>query len=57
MKNKIKRKTLTLKEALMWVVLAGVAGHVSLWLINNSADVFYEASVYKLTGKTVSEIK
>ena len=44
------KKGMKLKDLLFIVIVAGVAAHASLWLINESAEVFYESSVYKLTG-------
>lgn len=43
------KKGLKLKEALFWVVFAGVAAHAALWLIAESTNNFYEASIYKMT--------
>jgi hypothetical protein len=43
------KKGLKLKEALFWVILAGVAAHTALWLVAEASDNFYDASVYKLT--------
>jgi hypothetical protein len=48
------RRELKLKEALFWVILAGVAAHATLWLAIESTQGFYEASVYKLTGSAHS---
>jgi len=38
-----------LKEALIWVVFAGVAAHTTLWLVHYSVNSFYYRSVDILT--------
>jgi len=51
------RRSIKLKEALFWVILAGVAAHASIWLIHKSAVAFYETSVYRLTGTDITKSK
>jgi hypothetical protein len=52
-----KKRSLTVKEALLWVILAGVAAHTSLWLISEAANNFYTTSVSNLTGNRAELIQ
>jgi hypothetical protein len=42
--NEKRKNKMKYKDALLWVLLAGVAAHISLWLINESANAFYDLS-------------
>ena len=49
MKNFGIRRGMKLKEALFWVVFAGVAAHASLYIINYGTDLFFDRSIEVLT--------
>lgn len=48
------KRSITLREALIWVVFVGFAAHLTLIIINKSANAFYDSSVQKLTGNKVN---
>lgn len=35
------KKGMKIQEAFFWVLFAGVAAHLALWLLNQTASAFY----------------
>ncbi len=44
-----------LKEALFWVIFAGVAAHTTLLLVAEASNNFYDVSVYKIMRNIPTE--
>ena len=57
MKNFGFRKGMKLKEALFWVIFAGVAAHVSLYLINYSTETFFDGSFDIITRTSANNLE